>query len=186
VSQQTTNRYFDELASGLATGSISRGKALRLMGAALVGGTLTSFGIGGVAGADLCKPNGRACKKDSQCCSGTCSNGTCAPFNPNPECIGSMCGNVVPCSSSNPDCVCTTLATGGGFCVPGSTECGIVGQCGPNFECPEGSVCVLNTCCPDAPNQCAPLSLACESTTPATTAGLTPMSASSGPTFANR
>ena len=75
---------------------------------------------------------------------------------------------------------------GGGFCVPGSTECGIVGQCSPNFECPEGSVCVVNTCCPDAPNQCAPLSLACESTTPATTAGFTPVSASSGPTFGSR
>jgi hypothetical protein len=40
VGEETTNRYFDELASGLASGSISRGKALRLMGAALVGGTL--------------------------------------------------------------------------------------------------------------------------------------------------
>jgi hypothetical protein len=37
VSQETTNRSFDELASGLASGSISRSKALRLMGAALVG-----------------------------------------------------------------------------------------------------------------------------------------------------
>jgi hypothetical protein len=43
VSQQTTNRYFDELASGLASGNISRGKALRLMGTALVGGVLASF-----------------------------------------------------------------------------------------------------------------------------------------------
>jgi hypothetical protein len=42
VSQQTTNRYFDELASGLASGSLSRGKALKLMGAALVGGLLAS------------------------------------------------------------------------------------------------------------------------------------------------
>jgi hypothetical protein len=28
VGEETTNRYFDELASGLASGSISRGKAL--------------------------------------------------------------------------------------------------------------------------------------------------------------
>ena len=43
MSQQTTNRYFDELASG----SISRGRALRLMGAAFLGGTLASFpGVG--------------------------------------------------------------------------------------------------------------------------------------------
>jgi hypothetical protein len=51
MSQETTNRSFDELASGLASGSISRGKALKLMGAALVGGTLASLGIG-EAGAD--------------------------------------------------------------------------------------------------------------------------------------
>jgi hypothetical protein len=52
VSEETTNRYFDELASGLASGSISRGKALKLMGAALLGGTLASLGIGEAA-ADL-------------------------------------------------------------------------------------------------------------------------------------
>jgi hypothetical protein len=39
-----TNREgsFDELAKGLAAGTLSRGKALRLMGAALVGGALAS------------------------------------------------------------------------------------------------------------------------------------------------
>jgi hypothetical protein len=71
---------FDELASGLASGSISRGKALRLMGAALVGGALGSLGMR-EAGADLCKRAGKACKKNSQCCSGNCVNaptGTCA------------------------------------------------------------------------------------------------------------
>jgi hypothetical protein len=61
VSQQTTNHSFDELTRGLASGSISRGRALRLMGAALVGGTLTSLGLGGVAAADPpgCKRNGK-------------------------------------------------------------------------------------------------------------------------------
>jgi hypothetical protein len=29
VSRETTNRYFDELASGLASGTLSRGRALR-------------------------------------------------------------------------------------------------------------------------------------------------------------
>src|SRR5919107_1109369 len=33
----------DELTRGLASGTLSRGKALRLMGAALVGGTLASL-----------------------------------------------------------------------------------------------------------------------------------------------
>ena len=50
-----------------------------MMGAALVGGTLASFGLGGVAAADdLCKPTGKKCKKNSQCCSGYCACGMCA------------------------------------------------------------------------------------------------------------
>ena len=87
MSQQTTNRYFDELASGLASGSIWRGKALRLMGAALVGGTLGSLGIREAFAADQgdqgeneeCKAAGMKCRKNAQCCSGNCTDdGTCA------------------------------------------------------------------------------------------------------------
>jgi hypothetical protein len=40
---------FDELAIGLSSGTLSRGRALRLMGAALLGGTLASLGIGEAA-----------------------------------------------------------------------------------------------------------------------------------------
>jgi len=47
MSPQAREHSFDELARGLASGSISRGRALRLMGAALVGGTLGSLGIRG-------------------------------------------------------------------------------------------------------------------------------------------
>ena len=45
MSPEARERSFDELAMGLASGSISRGKALRLMGAAVVGGALGSLGI---------------------------------------------------------------------------------------------------------------------------------------------
>jgi hypothetical protein len=98
VSQETTNRYFDELASGLASGTLSRGKALKLMGAALVGGTLASLGIR-EASADLCKPNGKTCKKNSQCCSGFCDedSDTCAPP---PECqVNSDCDDFNVCTA---------------------------------------------------------------------------------------
>jgi hypothetical protein len=71
--------FFDELARGLADGSITRGKALRLVGAALVGGTLGSLGIG-EAGADPpgCKREGKHCARTEQCC-GTlvCVSGSC-------------------------------------------------------------------------------------------------------------
>ena len=43
MSPEARERSFDELARGLANGSISRAKALRLMGAALVGGALASI-----------------------------------------------------------------------------------------------------------------------------------------------
>jgi hypothetical protein len=71
--------FFDDLARGLADGSITRGKALRLMGAAVVGGALGSLGIGAEASADPpgCKRNGKTCTRNTQCCSGNCSSGTC-------------------------------------------------------------------------------------------------------------
>jgi len=71
--------FFDELARGLADGSLTRGKALRLMGAAVVGGTLGSLGIG-EAGADApgCKRIGKHCTRNDQCCGSlVCVSGTC-------------------------------------------------------------------------------------------------------------
>jgi hypothetical protein len=93
---------FDELASGLASGSISRGRALKLMGAALVGGTLASLGIGEAGADDLCKPEGKKCRKDKQCCSGICSrsgtsrSGTCACQE-----NGVTCASASECCSGN-------------------------------------------------------------------------------------
>ena len=60
MSEETRGRSFDELASGLASGTLSRGKALRLMGAALVGGVLASIPRAAVAAP--------RCKQPSTCC----------------------------------------------------------------------------------------------------------------------
>jgi hypothetical protein len=80
MSPEPRDHSFDELTRGLASGTLSRGKALKLMGAALVGGTLAS--IPGIAGAapkpkcpdcpaeqcscvkDLGNPGQRACVED--------------------------------------------------------------------------------------------------------------------------
>jgi hypothetical protein len=70
VSLQTTNQSLDELAKGLATGTLSRGKAIRWMGGALLGAALASFP--GVAWANDCRRLGRECRRDSQCCSKNC------------------------------------------------------------------------------------------------------------------
>jgi hypothetical protein len=108
MSPEARERSFDELARGLASGSISRGKALKLMGAALVGGTLGSLGMGGIAAADDCKRRGKACKKDRQCCSGNCSGGTCACP------VGTtLCGG---------NCVSTTCSEGFAF-DPATCQC---------------------------------------------------------------
>jgi hypothetical protein len=123
--------FFDELARGLADGTLTRGKALRLMGAALVGGTLASLGIG-EAGADPpgCKRAGKNCTRDTQCCGNlVCPSGTCqtptttttkTPTTTTTEtpttttttmCIpnGGTCSASIPCCSGN--------------CFPGNNTC---------------------------------------------------------------
>jgi hypothetical protein len=70
--------FFDDLARGLADGTLTRGKALKLMGAAVVGGALGSLGIGEVSADPIgCKRNGKNCTRNGQCCSGNCSGGSC-------------------------------------------------------------------------------------------------------------
>jgi hypothetical protein len=126
MARGTTERSFDELASGLADGTLTRGRALRLMGAALVGGALASLGIG-EASADDCKRNGKRCKKDTQCCSGNCDSvsGTCADAPP-------TCGSVgAPCDS-NTDC-CDGNCDSSGFCLPPT------GQTLIHCDCRDGS-----------------------------------------------
>ena len=144
MSRETANRTFDELASGLASGSISRGGVLRLMGGLLVGGTLASLGIGEAA-ADPpgCKRDGKHCKRSSQCCSRNCEGGTCSAVAT--TLLGCLCndtsggGNITRFFCSVDDCntleanaesICTPLcASAGGFsgstsCQPDSPECG--------------------------------------------------------------
>ena len=151
--RETRERSFDELTRALASGSISRRKALRLMGAALVGGTLASVGIGGVAGADPpgCKRNGKRCTKNRSCCSENCEGGTCA----------AACGaNGATCNSGS-DC-CSGLVckgpTGQGTCVescipPNAIRCdpfNPTAACGPGG--PGGCSCSLEG--PSRQNYC--------------------------------
>jgi hypothetical protein len=99
VSRETTNRSFDELAIGLSSGSISRGKAIKLMGAALLGGGLASVGIREAAAIPPgCTPNGKPCTRDQQCCSGECARrGTC---------VGRVGGCQQPLESCTTDADC--------------------------------------------------------------------------------
>src|SRR4051794_32487250 len=116
MSPEARERSFDELAKGLASGEVSRRRAIRLMGAALLGGTLASLGFGGVAAAAPpgCTHNGKPCKRDKQCCSGNCSShGTCvggAPGGPL-DCLP-PCS---PCTSSIQCCAGSCRSGNGGL-----------------------------------------------------------------------
>jgi hypothetical protein len=84
MSPEARERSFDELARGLANGNVSRGKALRLMGGALLGSLLAS--IPGVAQAAQCPPGFKrcptqssappvgCCPEESICCGDNCCN----------------------------------------------------------------------------------------------------------------
>ncbi len=55
--------HLDGLAMGMADGSITRGRAIKLAGAALVGGALTLFGAAQEADAATLRERRRRCQK---------------------------------------------------------------------------------------------------------------------------
>jgi hypothetical protein len=117
MSPQGRDHSFDELTRGLASGTLSRGKALRLMGAALVGGALAS--IPGIALAKPNKPEGAKCNHNHQCASGNCSSsGACA---------AACTPNGGTCSTST-DC-CSGICDSSGFCFPPTGPDNAVCQC---------------------------------------------------------
>jgi hypothetical protein len=145
MTGEARERSFDELARGLASGSISRGKALRLMGAALVGGALASVGMREAAADPIgCKRNGKACKKDTQCCSGNCEGGICAAAAP-PTCPpGTVLLSNGTCAKS-----CTTAPECPGCTCYGNVENTFEGYCGiDSLSLPPSSSCTTHADCP--------------------------------------
>jgi hypothetical protein len=125
MTEETRESSFDALAKGMASGTVSRGRALRLMGAALLGGTLASVPAIASAAAPP-RPNGRKCKQSSQCASGNCSSGTCQP---------------VPCQAGLTRC--------NGGCTDTATDDMNCGGC--NMFCDLGDSCVNGACVNDVP-----------------------------------
>ena len=131
MPERTWERSFDELAKGLAGGTVSRRKALRMLGAALVGGVLAS-----VPGVALAKPKPGKCNKDKHCPSGQ-------------RCVGGQCGE------RPPDVLCQTVGGEPLVCPPGSQCCpegGCVDPSVPGFICcpasPSGTCFPGQQCCP--------------------------------------
>jgi hypothetical protein len=138
-----TEGSLDELAKGLANGTLSRRKALRLLGGALLGGVMAS--IPGVAWAATPEGRGRPCPKGAIKCGDTC----CA--SPEDRCCRGVCTNVVfdrsNCDRCGNECA-PEEGCCGGRCVPLNTA----ENCGGCFAgCHEAEICVSGTCqCPQA------------------------------------
>src|SRR5215208_609473 len=127
--------FFDDLARGLADGSITRGKALRLMGAALLGGTLASLGIGGEASADPpgCERAGKHCTRDTQCCGSlVCLSGTCQTQTTTPTPTTSTTETPATSTSTTSTSTSTTSTTTP-MCLPNGGSCEADSECCTNI-----------------------------------------------------
>ena len=138
----TEEHSFDVLAKGLASGSVSRRQALKLVGGALLGGVLAS--IPGLAWAhhqpDHGLPPGQGGTPPGQGGAppgqGSPPPAACTPGDD--ICAVSVCGP--------PDEFCSCVPT-----VEGTAAC-VVPFCGPpcttNTDCPDGTVCgAVEECC---------------------------------------
>lgn len=129
---------------------------------------------------------GPCCGPKNQCCPAgfTCTNNKCT--SPNAGCTGATCTTFIECSSSNPDCVCGTIAEGGGLCVPGSTPCAGLTPCSASGQCGSDSLCLIDSCC--GVGVCVPISLSSQCPSVASSASFTRPSAvtTSGPTIGHR
>jgi Stigma-specific protein, Stig1 len=153
LPQEGVELSLDELARGLATGTLSRGKAIRWMGGALLGAALAF--VPGVAWANDCRRLGRACRRDSQCCSRNCvrrgddkvcgcpegqtrCNDRCVNLNRNEN----HCGECFNRCAEEEECVRGMCQGGGGICATG-------GSCATGFPFPcqntDGCFCTTTT-----------------------------------------
>jgi hypothetical protein len=174
----TREHSLDELAKGLASGTVSRRQALRLMGGALLGGVLASI-PGGVALAQRGGGN-TACdefchtafsgREAGQCASaGARGRGPCFECTPGvgpgpsftPECGEGETFNPTNCTCE-PTTVPCPRAPGGACLGAGSICCEPPSPTGQALCCPPGSTCCHGTgsvadelrCCPPD-HQCA-------------------------------
>ena len=157
--------FFDELARGLADGTLSRGKALRLMGAALVGGTLASLGIREAAGDPPgCKREGKHCTRTDQCCGSlVCLSGTCqtpttttteSPTTTTTE-TPTTTTTETPTTTTTPMCIPNGgTCTGGTHCCSGN--CKVTSAGATDRTCVESCIpSSLTTCTPGTcPSEC--------------------------------
>jgi hypothetical protein len=124
---------FDELAKGMASGTISRSRALKMAGAALLGAVLVPFSA---APAEARRRN---------------------PCKGKPAITTEFCPiEEAACKRTDPGCVCTTTTEGDKRCVHFTTDdCPTFSECESSSECPGRRVCIpVGACCFFTPNLC--------------------------------
>ena len=135
---RTRERSLDELARGLASGTLSRRQALKLMGGALLGGVLAAA-LPFIARRDE-QVQAQQQQGNAPCPSGThpCPDGTCAP-------VGVLC----VCPNCPPDMQCCPDGT----CVVQGQTCGLTNaQTCP--DCPSGTHCCPSGACVEPGEAC--------------------------------
>jgi hypothetical protein len=172
VSQETTSRSFDELARGLANGSISRRKAIKFIAATTLGGILGLSGMGtafaknktcaqwcaAVFGANT--PAAGRCTSDAAHGTGLCSSCTTATLPSSVCCTRNSSGNCI--SYSGASCCGSDATCLNGSCCANANACGSTclaapcdsSQCltcdsstGTCVGCTSGQTCQAGTCC---------------------------------------
>jgi hypothetical protein len=117
---------FDELTKGLASGTISRGRAMKLAGAAILGST-------GLLALFPGKAQAQGCTQGDP----SINNHSCEPI----DCGGTGTAGLL--------CVCAETVHGKNHCVPfGELECPERDQCDRNKDCPGDQLCIkVGACC---------------------------------------
>ncbi len=132
----------DELAKGLASATLSRGRALKFAGAVLLGGAFGIFGLTAPAEARRrrscfpCNTSDRVSYPEGYCCLAQ-SGGTFGCLVPESVCTNPPSGTECTCGCPPP----TSTCPGPGFCRDEATGC-------PVCTCPPGTTCgaISNEC----------------------------------------
>jgi hypothetical protein len=148
-----SDERFDELSKAIAT-TVSRRQALKLVGAAAVGGALSLVGArqAKAVAPGRCRRVGVICRQDYECCDFYCNpaTGRCACRPGQDYCRRTRrCISCPPNSTFNADtCECTcnedTTACDGSCCTADETCCiGYYGGqcCPPGIQCCPGGYC---------------------------------------------
>ena len=128
-------RFFDALAKGLNDGSVSRGRALKLIGAAALGVALMPV---------LPKQAEALTRKFRRACR---SQGGVPLDKRNCHCAMTCTSPISITCNSNNSCVCHETVSGKGFCADSRLAPSKFG-CSTNADCPPGTVCLLPRGCP--------------------------------------